>query len=354
MNINFTESAEPLATAIPNVFIDEYMGAENPVFVLVYITFYRYFSARLDVSLETVAKKLQLLESDVLKALNYWNTKGLISFSEQEDNIELAFLSLKSSDVKEEKEKDEEEDNVIRLPFIAETRPTYTIEELELYKGKSKEVRELFCMAENVLGKLLTYNDMNVLFSFHDWLRLPISVIEIMLTYCAENNHRSLRYIEKCALDWASNNIYTIEAANTYIKQFNTDYREILKAFGQSGRSPVASEVKLMKKWLNEYEMPLEIVLEACDRTVMKTGQGKFNYADKIIAGWFSNGLKTLDAIKVFDEAYNAEKEKAKEKEKEKPVRKSKKSNFSNFSQRDWDFEEIEKMEQKFLIDSIK
>ena len=42
----------------------------------------------------------------------------------------------------------------------------------------------------------------------------------------------------------------------------NRDYYEILKAIGQGGRHPIDAEVALMKKWIETYHFPMEIIRE--------------------------------------------------------------------------------------------
>ena len=58
------------------------------------------------------------------------------------------------------------------------------------------------------------------------------------------------------------------------------------KSMGISGRNPVDTEISLMNTWLNDYGFTMDIIQEACSRTVLSTGQPSFQYADKILSGW--------------------------------------------------------------------
>ncbi len=49
---------------------------------------------------------------------------------------------------------------------------------------------------------------------------------------------------------------------------YNRAYFRILKAFGISGRNPVEAEIAFMKKWLKEYGFSMELITEACSRTI--------------------------------------------------------------------------------------
>ena len=100
-------------------------------------------------------------------------------------------------------------------------------------------VKGLFISAQTHLGKLLSQNDMSMIFSFYDWLRLTPEVIEILLAYCVEGGHRNMNYIEKVAISWAEEGIDSPKKALDYMKLRRNGYREIMAAFGQKGRYTV-------------------------------------------------------------------------------------------------------------------
>jgi DnaD/phage-associated family protein len=355
--IKFTTNQKPLTTSISNIFIDEYLSVAHPTFILVYIFFYRHsIDVKEEMTIKLASDILKVLESDIIKAFKYWQDECLINLIIEDDNVSLEFLEVVSKlevpkEIEVEVKKVATEEVKTYKPIIMETRPQYSVQELEIYKIQSTEIQKLFSVAEQTLGKLLNYNDLSVLFSLYDWLRLPVEVIEILLVYCEENNHRNMRYIEKAAIDWAENEINTVSKARDYIKLFSTDYREILKAFGQGSRNPTTSEIRYMKKWLHEYIMPIEIILEACDKTMMQIGQPKFSYADTILEKWNKDDMKTLEKIKISEEQFYKNKE---VKASTKKVSESKPNRFSNFKQREWDFDELEKLERKYLENELK
>ncbi len=396
MNMGF----EVPYTLIPNTFIDRYMSAANPVFALVYIALYRHCAAGSQgVTLKTVAESLNILESDALNALKYWQEEGLLSFSMDEQGLALAvdFLPIAAGEqraaaaipmeadmqdaeeqadamaiepeeaeaadkegiVPMEQEPEDMPQTTAAVRPIMEARPVYAPEELDMYRQASEDIKKLFASAEQTLGKLLTYNDMNVLFSLYDWLGLPVPVIEELLAVCAEKGHRNMRYIEKAALDWAENSINTVEAAKAYVARFTHDYYQILKAFGYSHRDPTPTEIKHMKKWLDVYAMPLDLVLEACDKTVLQTGGAKLAYTDKILKEWHAKGVQTIDEVMAMEAKFYADKEAQGEKnalkQAPKPPKAVQRQNrFVNCPQRNWDDELLKKLETQYLVDIKK
>ena len=112
-----------------------------------------------------------------------------------------------------------------------------------------------------------------------------------------------------------------------------------LRAFGILGRSPAQSEVDYMSRWLKEYELPLDLITEACNRTIERIHQPKFSYTEKILSDWRTNGIKTLKQLKSTEEQQKAKRPT--------PVSQSPSAStnnrFNNFHQRQYDFEQLEK-----------
>ncbi|MEI3524765.1 MAG: hypothetical protein V8Q27_00480 [Eubacteriales bacterium] len=58
---------------------------------------------------------------------------------------------------------------------------------------------------------------------------------------------------------------------------YNRAYFKILKAFGISSRNPVEVEIACMDKWLKEYGFSMELITEACSRTMAAIHQPSFH-----------------------------------------------------------------------------
>ena len=299
-------------------FIETELPAAPPLYVSVYL-----MTIATGGTAAEVAKKLNATETDVLYAWGYWKGKGYLLETEE----------------KQEKAQ-------TKPVLLSSERPEYSPAEL-LQVGKHPDVMRLFQSAQQKLGKMLNHNDMSMLFSFHDWLGLPIDVIELLLSYCASNGHCGMRYIEKVAIGWAEEGITTEEKAVEYIELRKTGFRIIMKAFGQN-RLPVAAEENYMKKWLQEYRLPMEVVKIACERTVMQTGKASFAYADKILENWKMAGVRSSADVEAQDKAFEAKK--AQNAPAEKPAVQTapkKQNRFINYTQSEWDFAELERLERE-------
>lgn len=315
-------------------FIEQFLPTAPPSYVSIYLM-------TLAIGAEDaaeVAARLDILKSDVLRGWKYWEEKGI-----RLDGKEQANLSPSSSSSTSPPEAPIEK---ISLPVTMERRPEYSPAELAEYL-KHADVKRLFQAAQKTLGKMLSQQDMNMLYSFYDWLGLPIEVIEVLLSYCVSHGGKGMRYVEKVALNWAEEGVDTVEKAAEYIEMRQTGYRSVMRAFGQGTRMPVAAEEGYMKKWLRMFS--LEVIQVACERTVLQAGKASFPYADKILSKWRDAGVKNLGDIETLDMAFAAKKEVPETEQKigsaYKP--KQKQNRFINYTQREWDFDELAKLERE-------
>jgi DnaD/phage-associated family protein len=303
---------------LTKAFIEQELPAAPPLYVSVYL-----MTLATGGTAAEVAAKLGATETDVLYAWGYWKGKGY----------------LQENEPKQEKAE--------QPRLLSSERPDYTPAELAQV-GKHPDVMRMYQSAQQKLGKMLNHNDMSLLFSLHDWLGLPFDVIDLLLSYCASNGHTGMRYVEKVAIGWAEEGITTEDQAVEYIEMRRTGFRTILKAFGQN-RLPVATEETYMKKWLQEYKLPVDVVKLACERTVLQTGKASFAYADKILENWRNAGVKSAADVEELDKAFAAKK--AQNAPVEKPAvqanPKQKQNRFINYTQSEWDFAELERLERE-------
>jgi len=335
-------------TLISNDFIDNYMPGANPAFALIYIYLLRNQNGVLDTGI--IAENFSILESDVLKAFKYWDKVGLLKY-EQNEKVGIS-ISFGAASKKAKGKKTDVVD--ISREINLSAKPKYNPIELEMYKNDYKEIEDLFEFCEHTLGKTLSDTELSTLYSFYDWLRLPIDVIKFLLEYCAEKRHRRIKYIEAAAIDWAENNIKSVEEARDYVNIFNKDYREIMNAMGLSRRNPATKELEFMDKWYKEWLLPLELITEGCSKTVIAVGKAQFGYADKILEGWHKAGAKTLDDVKNLEAAHKektAAQQAATEPKKEMPKRKNR---FVNYEQHVTDYDEINRLEYERLKNKFK
>ena len=110
-----------------------------------------------------------------------------------------------------------------------------------------------------------------------------------------------------------------------------------MNAFGIKDRGPAQVEAELMTRWFSEYGFSLDIILEACRRTISRTSKPNFPYADKILESWKQSGVKHMEDIALLD------KPSAKPEKPASGNSGSSKNKFNDFPQRDYNFDQLEK-----------
>ena len=350
------------ATVIPNRFLDEYMPRANGEFVKVFLMLMRALSPSNGIkSVSAMADSLNCTEADVLRALKFWENEGLLKLSYDEgalcgisftgfDHGHEAFETENSGTFAgNHKVENNLEENINPLKEAAtnEYPGDYSSPERDISPGRMKElkeneeIKELIYMVERCFKKTLSASAITSLAYYYDKLNFSSELIEYLIEYCVSGGHKSFKYIDSVALSWYNENIRTVNEAKRQTNSFNAYYK-ILKALGISGRDPIDNEIRIMKKWTNEYGFPLEIITEACTRTVMNTKSPSLKYTDSILTNWREKGVESLDDIKELDKAHRDCAKKTEASREEKASGKQFAPAFNKFDQRKYDYDSLE------------
>ena len=354
--------------SVPRVFIDKYMADANGEFVKVYLFLLRCMSnSASECSISAIADHFNYTEKDILRALKYWEKVGVLSLELNNEN-QLSSLCFKDLTGGVQHQADDmlfstnattenqtATEVVLEAP-VAPTRKTvvskakkssatskkreYTLDEVKEFYTND-EITELLFIIETYLKHPLTSTEMNTVFYWYDGLKFPCEVIEYLVEYCITNGHSSLRYMDKVALGWAEDSIDTIEKAKEHVSIRSKAYYSIMKAFGISGRNLAESEMNYVNKWSKDYGFDIELIQEACNRTISATQKPSFEYADSILTNWHNSNVHNLKDVAALDEAFSKSKQSTTSTKTNTTVKRNK---FNNFHQRKYDTDEYEKM----------
>lgn len=389
--ISLQNSSELEVTILSNRFIDNFMPRANGEFVKVYIYLLRAVSSSpSSFSLEHMADRLFCTERDIFRALKYWEGEKILSLTYTTDR-QLSEITLLEpfADVGH-MESSASSENIFstagtssspvsaqmaagisqpvaltgsapknvslsssnsavsggtssELSTSADYIRSLTPDHISELK-QNEEVSQLLYIAEQYLAKTLTPTEMQKIFFFYDELHMSADLIEYLVEYCVSRGRKSMRYIETVALAWTRDGVTTVEMARDASSRFSKDYYTILKAMGISGRNPVENEISYIDTWRKTYGFDLELIQEACSRTVLSTGQPSFQYADKILSGWKKKNVHTLEDVRLLDAEHKKRQlEKAVSRKKQPAAQSQSNNRFNNFHQRDYDFTEYEK-----------
>ena len=313
-------------TSVSNIFMDEYMPRANGEFIKIYLHLLRLVNSNNDIAdeltTERIADKFNMLESDVIRALNYWAEQNLITLSYNSQN-EISGITLES---------------ILRNRYIVKGITSTETNLLASASGQSESIpvpestghvipakrkytpREILDFADNdtfndvqllaqtYLGRPLSSNDINSILYMIDGLCFDADFIEYIMDACIKDDFNYLSSIEKRAVEYAKKDINSIEEAKADKKFREGISKSIYKIFGQAPTVPVRKEIAYIAKWTDTYGFTDEIIIEACNRTMAHMPSGNlFNYTDGILTRWYTNNVKDMSDIEKLDKLHSEE-----------------------------------------------
>ena len=275
-------------------FAEKYVRFSNPEYLQLYLYLaYQVHKNGCFPKTEQIARDLAITPERAIFMLDFWVSRDELIYDEHGYRFPEKTVSKPVPAAPSKPQ-----------PRKQSSRPSYTMAEIDSVASSNKSVSALFYQAETVLNKVLTPSDMEMLYSFVDWLGLPVEVITMLLSYAAKRGKTNRRYLETVAIDWAERGIDTFEAAESYItvlEQADSMEREIRNILGIYDRALTATEKKYIKLWTDDSRITPELVALAYDRTVTHTGKLSWAYMHKILESWAEAGLTTPEAVEQSD-----------------------------------------------------
>lgn len=337
-SFTLTAEASAGATSISNLFIDHYMPKADGEYVKVYLYLLRALhDPSIELSVAGVAGALDHTENAVLRALKYWEKRGVLRLecndARELQGIYLLRLSAPGSD--EETMTNASMPEPARADSFPPVRRACSRSDLERFSEQA-ECRQLLFVCEQYLKKTLSSSEIETLFYFYDQLHFSADLIEYLVEYCVCKGSRSIHYIEKVALAWAEAGITTVAQAKERTTTYSAGCFSVMKAFGINDRNPVEPELVYIRKWTDSYGFTQDIIVEACRRTMERLHKPNFEYADRILLNWKENHVQKMADIQNIDRA----------RQKRAPRKRApiapRSTGFTNFEQRDYDFDALE------------
>ena len=381
--INIYRNTHKEQTSISNLFIDEFMQDANDAQLKIYLFLIRMMSANLPTSVSDIADKFNYTEKDVLRSLMYWESRQLLSLEYDAAN-NLSGIQVLSLDKPYEmpqsapritpvlsfirpasaltgmQSQQQVSNNSLGNTYVCESmntgmtapismpaqtgmnvvsnqpqKPSYSMDDLKTFKS-NEETQQLLFVTEQYIGRQLTRSDMETILFLYDRLGFSADLIDYLVQHCVERGKKDFRYIEKVALAWAEQGITTAKQAQLMSKKYDTNVYTIMKALGKNS-APAPKELEYINKWTNEYGFLLDVIQEACDKTVMTTDTHRFAYADGILSKWYRAGVHHKADIAAIDASYQRNNTKQYQNNKA-----SQNNKFNRFSQNTYDFDELE------------
>lgn len=340
-------------TVLSNRFIDEYMVLANDAQIKIYLYLLRMSGANLPFGISDIADHFNFMEKDVLRALCYWEKNQLLSLDfDSAHNIKaIRILPLPSkepfvsSDTTAPLSQYQQAEIVPLAPKLMISnalpesserleKPNYSADDLVAFKNNN-ETSQIIFIAESYTGKPLSASDMQTLLYIYDKLGFSIDLIDYLIQYCVGRGKKQFSYIQKVAINWYDSHITTVEQAKNHTGKYDKSVYTIMKALGKNA-DPTTPEIAFIRKWSQEWGFSLDLILKACERTVLNTDNHRFEYTNGILSKWHAANVKSLQDVDTLEEKHHTTKTSSKNAG-------NPKGGFNDFSQRSYDYEELEK-----------
>lgn len=362
------------STAVSNLFIDEYMGDANDAQLKVYLYLLRMMNAHQATSVSDIADKFNHTEKDVLRALKYWEKQCLLSLDyDGAKNL----VGIHIHDLGQESQKGRKSQtpsSFVPVPSMAaaqipapgpaaarqgaadsadspqrfpeETaagpqepspfeKPSYSADQLKEFKNR-QETTQLLFVVESYIGKPLTPSEIKTILYFTDMLHFSDDLIDYLIQYCVDRGKKDFKYIERVAVNWAEAGITTPKQAQKSASRYDKNIYTIMNGLGKSN-SPTAKEMEFITRWLKDYGFPMDVIIEACERTVLATDKHRFEYAESILSSWKRQNVHHKSDIQGIDDMYQQRR-----KNTASSAPRQSGNRFNQFTQNNYDFAALE------------
>lgn len=384
------------STVVSNFFIDEFMKDANDAQLKVYLYLIRMLNAQQATSVSDIADKFNHTEKDIVRALNYWEEKQLLTldYDTQRNLVGIHLRDLNRSGTEQTAEVSpvlsmnttascvpvhsfiptqdapqsapiygfhpvseagnsngyETDINSIAMEhsgknrnaknveeaFHTFTKPSFSIDQLREFKNR-EETAQLLFITESYIGRPLTPNEMKSILFIKDVLDFSDDLVDYLIQYCVDRGKKDFKYIEKVAIAWAEEGITTPKEAELSSSKYNKNIYSIMNMLGKTN-SPTPKEVEYITRWTSEYGFSNDIILEACERTVLATDKHRFEYAEGILSNWKRQNVHHKADIHKIDDLYQMKRRGAANKSASANTNK-----FNQFAQNNYDFDALER-----------
>ncbi|QEY34530.1 DnaD domain protein [Caproiciproducens galactitolivorans] len=282
--------------AVPCSVVDKHIKLAGSVQLKVLLWELRHAGERFDAA--DIAKALGIDRADVSDAMLYWQQTGL--FAEKDGEFVPAGGTSEAETTKTA------EEAPAAKPTQAPEKPKRILSRPQKPDNafvakriaESKEIACLMQEAEQILGRLISNGDSAMLLMLHDHYGLPCDVIIMLLQYAVSIGKANSRYIEKVAMNWADEEIFTHEKAEEKLRRLDESkkaWHAVEQAIGIMHRAPSSKEQAFASVWINEWKFNTALIHEAYERSVDNTGKFSPSYMNKILERWHKEGISTLE-----------------------------------------------------------
>lgn len=183
--------------------------------------------------------------------------------------------------------------------------PHYTNDEITSIGDRTEGFNDLTKACEQIIGKIFSRAEISVIIGLIDHLSLPNDYILLLCSHAANMGKRSVRYVEKCAIDLFDRGVMTyadLEVELNSIENRASMEGYIRDLFGIGKRAFTKKEKEFIAAWVDKYEFSRDMIRAAYETTVNRINDPTLNYANAILENWYTAGYTTVEQVEAAEE----------------------------------------------------
>lgn len=263
-------------TEVDNIFINDYLPYAQPEFVKVYI--YGLYkcndSDAYDNNIASFAKHLNMSETDIEGAFEYWQEQGLVQLLHTSP-ISVRYIPLKN---------------------VLSSTKLYKPEKYAIFNQQAQEIFE---------GKReISKTEYGEYYDFLERFHMEQEALLMIMKYCVDSKQTAVgyHYILTVAKNWANEGITTTNAVEERLQAFeqkDSDLQAVIAALGLK-RNAYVEERNLLHKWLDDYGFNLDVVLHLA-KNKKKKMHINFEKLDSLLSKYYEMKLFSVAEIEAFE-----------------------------------------------------
>ena len=239
-----------------------------------------------------LAAKLDMTENALRRAISAWESAGTLTLESSAENTMTA--AEKKREVMKEGKK------LLTSP----TLPHYSSDDIATVMERTQGSSELLDSCQQTLGKVFNTTETAIIIGLVDYLSLTPDYILLLCSHAAHIDKKSVRYVERMALDLFDRDIITyaaLEEELSAIDQRASMEYFIRDLFAIGKRALIKKERDFIANWVDKYGYDRDMIRAAYEITIEKTKEPNMNYANAVIENWYAAGFKTVEEVEAAE-----------------------------------------------------
>lgn len=345
-------------TPYENIFINEFIATSPGEYVKVYLYAYMCMKNGISMDISNMARELQMIDTDIIKAWRYWESNGVVEIVEKSGGIDfdIVFFSLKEkfygleedtrledtetfvysqnqaggtnddSEIKKNNQSSQinqvsqTDQNINLSPPLENIENKKENQISDLDSKNYNNLQNLAQILEKEVERPIDTGEFRAILSMINNMDISKDLIIYAYSYCKDKGKSNFNYIRSVIENWTREGLkepIDVEAHMAKRSERNNTYSKILKSLGMN-RMPTEGEIKIMKRWIDDLGFSIDKILEACDKTT-RIREPNINYVNTVLMNWYKDAKKKDRNVnekkpvsqKVLDEYYSYLREKA-------------------------------------------